>query len=93
MKKNVKMSLVALGLLVGLSNFSSGGEVSNLAWWAASEITDSGLIQNGAAGAGGTAGAYAGAWAAAKLGAAVGTTAGPVGTAVGAIVGAGIGAA
>lgn len=93
MRKNLQNSVIAIVMLIGLAQFSSGNEQSNLGWWAASQITDSELVQNGAAGAGGTAGAMAGTWAAAEVGALIGTAVGPVGTAVGAIVGAGIGAA
>jgi|GEM_PF-4444156 len=93
MKQNLKQLFFGLAIIGALSSFAVQGATADLAYWAASSVTDSGIVQNGAAGAGGTAGAYAGAWAAAKLGAAIGTSVGPVGTAAGAIIGAGIGAA
>lgn len=93
MNKSLKTVVCGIALIAGLSFISNKETSANLAYWAASSVTDSGIVQNGAAGAGGTAGAYAGAWAAAKVGAAIGTTVGPVGTAAGAIIGAGIGAA
>ncbi len=93
MNKSFRNVVCGLALIAGLSFISTKETSAHLAYWAASSITDNGVVQNGAAGAGGTAGAYAGAWAAAKIGAAIGTTVGPVGTAAGAIIGAGIGAA
>jgi hypothetical protein len=89
MKKIILNIFACLTLIFGVKRLTNSKEI-NVGYWAASTLTKNGIIQNGAASAGGAAG-----WLGAQaLGRFIGGAAGSiVGGPFGIIIGAGIGAA